>query len=257
MKHSHYFKPVAGLEHIDVYRTLLLFGVTDPCLQHAIKKLLVAGGRGAKDIGQDVQEAIDTLERWKTMRQEEDQPARHLMTPNMISYPAVEVGINVDFDQTGRQKAVEQNGNDGAIYSESGYCLACRSHRYAYHDANCPLQPKAQSDLSELAIQAGGAPSADLETLRDGVLKKHYQALDERKASVLAEMESCIVRMAGEADCWREIDPYFLVMHRPGKRYDVKFEAGHVARDVSWQFIAGNPHGAKFYRVHVPGETDA
>lgn len=102
MKHSHYFKPVAGLEHIDVYRTLLLFGVTDPCLQHAIKKLLVAGGRGAKDIGQDVQEAIDTLERWKTMRQEEDQPARHPMTPNMISYPAVEVGINVDFDQTGR-----------------------------------------------------------------------------------------------------------------------------------------------------------
>ena len=117
-RHSHYFKPVAGLEHIDVYRTLLLFGVTDPCLQHAIKKLLVAGGRGAKDIGQDVQEAIDTLERWKAMRQEEDQPSRRPMTPNMISYPAVEVGSDVRFDQTGRQEAVEQNGNDGAVYPE-------------------------------------------------------------------------------------------------------------------------------------------
>lgn len=71
-KHSHYFKPVAGLQHVDVYRVLRLFEVTDPCLQHAIKKLLVAGGRGAKEISQDVQEAIDTLDRWKAMRQEDE-----------------------------------------------------------------------------------------------------------------------------------------------------------------------------------------
>lgn len=70
-KHNHYFKPVEGLSHIDVYRVLTLFGVTDPCLQHALKKILVAGGRGHKDIGKDVQEAIDTLERWKEMRAEE------------------------------------------------------------------------------------------------------------------------------------------------------------------------------------------
>ena len=50
---------------------LLLFGVTDPCLQHAIKKLLVAGGRGSKDIEQDVSEAVATLARWIDMRQEE------------------------------------------------------------------------------------------------------------------------------------------------------------------------------------------
>ena len=61
-KHEHYFKDVATLNVIDVYRVLQLFGVTDPCLQHAIKKLLVAGGRGAgKDITQDIGEAIDTL----------------------------------------------------------------------------------------------------------------------------------------------------------------------------------------------------
>lgn len=45
-------------------------------------------------------------------------------------YPAVEVGVDVRFDQTGRQEAVEQNGNDGAVYPE----------------------------LAELAIQAGGKP---------------------------------------------------------------------------------------------------
>lgn len=71
--HAHYFKSVAHLDTIDVYRVLSLFSVTDPCLQHAIKKLLVAGGRGAgKDIGRDVQEAIDSLVRWQAMRQEDE-----------------------------------------------------------------------------------------------------------------------------------------------------------------------------------------
>lgn len=71
--HSHYYKPLPeGIKTVDVYRVLQLFNVTDPCLQHAIKKLLVAGGRGAgKDINRDIQEAVDSLERWKAMRAEE------------------------------------------------------------------------------------------------------------------------------------------------------------------------------------------
>ena len=70
-KHAHYFKPCPYAE-VDVYRTLQLFGVTDQALGHAIKKLLVAGGRGGgKDQSKDIQEAIDTLERWKEMREEE------------------------------------------------------------------------------------------------------------------------------------------------------------------------------------------
>lgn len=57
---------------IDVYRVLLAFNVTDPCIQHAIKKLLVAGRRnGGKTIEQDVGEAVWTLNRWKEMRGEE------------------------------------------------------------------------------------------------------------------------------------------------------------------------------------------
>lgn len=69
-KYPHYHKP-SPFTHVDVYRVLALFGVTDPCLQHAVKKLLVAGGRGAKDIRRDVREAIETLERWEEMRAEE------------------------------------------------------------------------------------------------------------------------------------------------------------------------------------------
>lgn len=70
LKHQHYFRDVAHLKHVDVYRVLALFGVTDPALAHAVKKVLVAGGRGAKDAGTDVQDAIDTLERWQAMQVE-------------------------------------------------------------------------------------------------------------------------------------------------------------------------------------------
>ncbi len=71
-KHAHYHKSVAHLSSVDVYRVLGLFGVTDQALGHAIKKLLVAGNRGVKNIDKDVQEAIDTLQRWQEMRAEDD-----------------------------------------------------------------------------------------------------------------------------------------------------------------------------------------
>lgn len=71
-KHNHYFKDVTHLTTIDVYRVLELFKVTDQCIGHAVKKLLVAGGRGAgKDINKDIQEAIDSLLRWQEMRKED------------------------------------------------------------------------------------------------------------------------------------------------------------------------------------------
>jgi hypothetical protein len=69
-KYSHYFRD-CPYHAIDVYRICELFNVTDPCLQHALKKVLVAGSRGHKASQQDVQEAIDTLVRWQAMRAEE------------------------------------------------------------------------------------------------------------------------------------------------------------------------------------------
>lgn len=70
--HDHYFKDVSGLKHIDVYRVLILFGVTDPCLQHATKKLLCAGNRGVKDELKDVQEAIASLTRYLEIKSEDN-----------------------------------------------------------------------------------------------------------------------------------------------------------------------------------------
>lgn len=70
MKHKHYYKTLPCLT-VDIYRVLHAFDVTDPCLQHAAKKIMVAGGRGAKDAKKDIEEAIDSLVRWLEMRREE------------------------------------------------------------------------------------------------------------------------------------------------------------------------------------------
>jgi hypothetical protein len=57
---------------IDVYRVLWAFKVDDPCIAHAVKKLLCAGLRGGgKSLKQDVAEAIWSLRRWEEMRAEE------------------------------------------------------------------------------------------------------------------------------------------------------------------------------------------
>lgn len=69
---GHYYKDVRGLDHIDVYRVLQLFEVTDPCIQHAVKKLLVAGKRGSKTSESDVSEAIISLQRHIEMLKEDE-----------------------------------------------------------------------------------------------------------------------------------------------------------------------------------------
>ncbi len=68
----HYFKDVQTLKSVDVYRVLVLFGVTNPCLQHAIKKLLCAGNRGVKDERKDIEEAISSLVRCLEMQTEDE-----------------------------------------------------------------------------------------------------------------------------------------------------------------------------------------
>ena len=47
----------------DVYSVLAAFGVTCPALQHAIKKLLMPGQRGAKSTVQDLDEALVSVSR--------------------------------------------------------------------------------------------------------------------------------------------------------------------------------------------------
>lgn len=71
-KHSHYFKDVSHLKEVDVYRVLRLFEVADPCVQHAVKKLLCSGQRGAKDRERDLREAVDSINRALQMIAEDE-----------------------------------------------------------------------------------------------------------------------------------------------------------------------------------------
>lgn len=71
-QHSHYFIPVpAGLTQLDVYRLCLLAGVTDPCAQHILKKVLRPGQRGAKTERQDWENIRDTAVRRLAMMDED------------------------------------------------------------------------------------------------------------------------------------------------------------------------------------------
>lgn len=79
-KYGHYFKDVSHLKKIDVYRVIDLWEITDPALQHALKKVLAAGKRGAKNQLQDVAEAVDSLVRFQDMQVENS----HIVVPNNV-----------------------------------------------------------------------------------------------------------------------------------------------------------------------------
>ena len=70
-KHSHYKKDVSHLNVIDPYRIADLYDL-HPCAEHIMKKSLCAGGRGHKDLLRDIQDIIDTAERWKEMIEEDN-----------------------------------------------------------------------------------------------------------------------------------------------------------------------------------------
>jgi len=67
-----YIKSIKHLNAIDIYRILDLYGVTRPPVQHAVKKLLCAGQRGVKSERQDLQEALESIDRALVMMDEDD-----------------------------------------------------------------------------------------------------------------------------------------------------------------------------------------
>ena len=71
-KHQHYKKDVRHIDYIDVYRIIDLYELHDPCFQHALKKILVPGARGHKDLTKDINDIIDTMQRKLEMMAENE-----------------------------------------------------------------------------------------------------------------------------------------------------------------------------------------
>jgi hypothetical protein len=59
---SKYHRNIKGAS-VDVYDVLNAYEVTNPAVQHAVKKLLQAGNRGHKDRATDLKEALQSIER--------------------------------------------------------------------------------------------------------------------------------------------------------------------------------------------------
>lgn len=64
----------------DPYRIARAYGITDPVIFQALKKLLRAG-RKHKDLATDVREAITSLERWEAMNAEDARSRRKPVAP--------------------------------------------------------------------------------------------------------------------------------------------------------------------------------
>ena len=100
---------------MDVYRLCERFEINDPsgATQHAIKKLVCAGQRGSKGLLQDLQEAVDTINRRIEMIYEDK--ARDALLPtafgqqNMIDPADVEPASAIE-DDSERMQIIGQSG---------------------------------------------------------------------------------------------------------------------------------------------------
>lgn len=82
---------------VDVYDVLQAFAVTNPALQHLVKKALAVGQRGHKDAAEDLQDIVDSALR----AQELGPPSKHV---------------------TGRLAAEAECGHEKG---PSGFCTHC------------------------------------------------------------------------------------------------------------------------------------
>jgi len=62
-----YFREIKPNVFVDVYDVLQAFNVTNPALQHLVKKALAVGQRGHKDASEDYQDIIDSSHRAKEL----------------------------------------------------------------------------------------------------------------------------------------------------------------------------------------------
>lgn len=121
MKHNHYKRDVSGIKTLDVYRLLEVFEVTCPVAQHVIKKALVAGQRGHKDVLRDWQDILDSAERKIEMLRED--AINEVCEADIKAAAAKGRAIMADpsdsFDEARIDRVASSHG-DGEHYAELG-----------------------------------------------------------------------------------------------------------------------------------------
>jgi hypothetical protein len=148
MKHNHYFKDVSKYDFIDVYRVIDLYKITDPCIQHAIKKLLVPGDRGLKNIEKDIQDAIDSLVRWQVMRAEEKRPYYKLdeLLKSLVEFNPTQI-----IKKQGEESVLQPTNSEG-LYQQPSSAVGIRPH-----DATPTARQEVRSGESNMDGKTGNA----------------------------------------------------------------------------------------------------
>lgn len=72
---------------VDVYDVLQAFAVTNPALQHLVKKALAVGQRGHKDAAEDLQDIVDSAFRARELDAKTAELCNHLVVVNMFGTP--------------------------------------------------------------------------------------------------------------------------------------------------------------------------
>jgi hypothetical protein len=90
-----------AVANIDPYKIADCYGITNHAIFSALKKLLVAGGRGFKDTAQDVADSIGALQRWQQMQEEQVALAKMVgkSLKSKETYEAPAVCTTVDRDE--------------------------------------------------------------------------------------------------------------------------------------------------------------
>lgn len=70
MPKNKYSREIREGVFVDVYDVLRAFNVTDPCLQHLIKKALAGGQRGHKDLEEDLNDILASAKRAVELNQQ-------------------------------------------------------------------------------------------------------------------------------------------------------------------------------------------
>ena len=62
-ENNHYFIDVSDVDEVDFYEIAKRYNVTDPAIQHILKKCLAIGNRGHKDLETDLKDILKTAKR--------------------------------------------------------------------------------------------------------------------------------------------------------------------------------------------------
>lgn len=200
----------------DVYRVLDAFKVTDPCLQHLIKKALAAGERGYKDLTQDyldiahsASSALDLLrakDREAYQREQESTPMAEPRQKSPLSKFSIHMVLG---DQDGDAKSTLAKMLEGSKrlqgrVGERSFVITTPTRRFQWPD--WLEQAFTNMDWVHVAHDEWAAKSTQLQNMPRAAAFD-FSDLERRVIAGLGDAYWTMAQQLGEACASNEEDP--------------------------------------------------